>query len=412
MRRSSWDDFLHEHAADIEPFMTSAAESQGRDSLLSAPDYIKDFFEERLLDSLAEYIASVSEEIVRTTGAYVADIRRIANKRATPAQLGLSSQHPAWAVKLDVQAKGGTLTIAQPPELSDVWQSILRSGWTRISRQRGSRSFLFRDFISELARACFNEIPLHTKYLPAARSGILQSHRALAGSLVRRSTLAGIEDLRVPALSGVVADFLSEMIELNPSPAGDFGEEALRLERDVLKGQIGLIGNKEASPEVIYQTTAGNYPLGRTSSMVSELAPVVLYLRHILRRGDLLVIEEPEAHLHPSTQVAFARSLVRLVNDNLRIVLTTHSEFFLQQINNAISASALKIPRSDARNTESLAVDNVSAYFFQPTPAGTIINDLPINRSEGIPDSSFSDVSERLYNEALILDRSIKHGQD
>ena len=39
-------------------------------------------------------------------------------------------------------------------------------------------------------------------------------------------------------------------------------------------------------------------PLMQASSMVSELAPVVLYLRHVVRRGDLLIIEEPESHLH------------------------------------------------------------------------------------------------------------------
>ena len=50
-------------------------------------------------------------------------------------------------------------------------------------------------------------------------------------------------------------------------------------------------------------------PLMNTSSMVSELAPVVLYLRHIVQPGDVLIIEEPESHLHPAMQVEFIRQL-------------------------------------------------------------------------------------------------------
>ena len=54
-------------------------------------------------------------------------------------------------------------------------------------------------------------------------------------------------------------------------------------------------------------------PLLQASSMVSELAPVVLYLRHVVQPGDVLIIEEPESHLHPGMQAAFTRQLVAAV---------------------------------------------------------------------------------------------------
>ena len=52
-----------------------------------------------------------------------------------------------------------------------------------------------------------------THYLPAARSGIMQSHRVIASSLVTRSTRGGLERFpELPTFSGVMADFLQQLI--------------------------------------------------------------------------------------------------------------------------------------------------------------------------------------------------------
>jgi predicted ATPase len=406
------DESADDIGSDVYSFIEEAISVGGVDSYSRMPATVKMFFETRLNESLEEYMLNVAEEIVRITGITdMNSIRRMANKRATPASMRISSSSPAWEVSLKTVPRGGPkISLSVRPDLHDVWRAIPPAAWQRLKRltRPTSRTLRLNQFLSELARACFSEVPSHTRYLPAARSGLLQSHKALAGSLVRRSTLAGIEAFRIPAMSGVVADFLSEMIELDVAFRGDFSEEAGRLERDVLHGEVGLLGDGETTPEVIYRTPSAEYPLARTSSMVSELAPVVLYLRHRLRRGDLLLIEEPEAHLHPGTQIAFARCLVRLVNAGLRITLTTHSEFFLQQVNNAIVAGALGTSVNGISETESLEATAVSAYLFAPSAnkTGTVVEKLPID-AEGIPDSSFSEISERLYNEAVVLDRSI-----
>ena len=62
-------------------------------------------------------------------------------------------------------------------------------------------------------------------------------------------------------------------------------------------------------------------------SMVSELAPVVLYLRHVVGSDSVLIIEEPESHLHPAMQVEFTRQLAAIVHAGVRLIVTTHSEW-------------------------------------------------------------------------------------
>ena len=415
IRRVSWDHVLdtfgdEDVTADFYSFVETAIKAEGRDSYSKMPEHVGELLKKLIDDSLREYIVSVAEEIVRTTGAIgIPGLRRVANRRATPATLSIASSNPSWEVEVKLRQPNGDIDVKHPADLHEIWRAIPPNSWRRINRQGNSRSLRLREFSSELARATFKEVPSHTKYLPAARSGLLQSHKALAGSLVRRSALAGIEDLRIPAMSGVVADFLSEMVELDSSTRGDFANEANRLEESVLHGQLGLRGDPDANPEVFYQTPSGDYPLARTSSMVSELAPVVLYLRYRLRQGDLLLVEEPEAHLHPGTQIALAKSLVRLINEGLRVVLTTHSEFFLQQLNNAIVAGNVRTitnGRSEI-DVEHLKSEDVAAYLFSPSATGTTVSRLSIGMEEGVPDASFSEVSEHLYNEAVVLDRSI-----
>lgn len=77
-------------------------------------------------------------------------------------------------------------------------------------------------------------------------------------------------------------------------------------------------------------------PLHATSSMITEMTPFLLVLKGRFSTG-LLIFEEPEAHLHLSAQRAMARAIARLLNSGMRMVITTHSDTFLQQINNLMA---------------------------------------------------------------------------
>ena len=408
------DDRAYEASAYVFDFLEEGKVPQVEEM----PPGIAGLFDELLREVMNLYSRAMVSEFERIFGMPIAEMRR-RQRRLTKGTINVQSWRPNWSIDIEITSRGTNIDTS-PPSLNEVWPKSGSTSWKRIKKRADNvqglpRTYLLRELATELARNCFREIPLHTKYLPAARSGLLQSHKALAASMVRRAAMAGVEEMKVPAMSGVVVDFLGELLELEPRDASIFAEEAEQLENEILSGTVRLEEDASGYPEIIYRHGQGDYPLARTSSMISEIAPIVVYLRHILNRHDHLVIEEPEAHLHPASQTALARCICRLINKGLRVSLTTHSEFFLQQLNNAIIAGSL--PGSDADEVGfgsdiRLSPGKVGAYLFEPTLSGTEVSPIEISPEAGISQNSFSEVEEKLYGESVVLSRRLEEDEE
>lgn len=244
-------------------------------------------------------------------------------------------------------------------------------------------------------------------YLPAARSGIMQSHRVIARSLVKSATRVGVDRFReIPTFSGMIADFLEQIIGYKDRN-GDWDEMtsiANLLEMEVLRGKIEVKrAVAEGYPEFLYRPkdTARQLRMSQSSSMVSELAPLVLFLRGIVRPGDLLIIEEPESHLHPGAQTAIALTLARLVRAGVRVVVTTHSYWFLQQLGNLILEGELeKLGEPYSQHGEWLQREDIGAWLFQEH--GTV-EEIPFDIVGGIEPLEYGAIAEELYNHTVNL---------
>ena len=190
-------------------------------------------------------------------------------------------------------------------------------------------------------------------YLPADRAGVMHAHRVVVSSLISRASHAGLRPERPRAnLSGVMADFLETLISLSDLPTeshSPYHKISALVEAGMLRGAIRSEGSEIGYPIFSYQPEGWNedIPLVNSSSMVSELAPVVLYLRHVVKPGDVLIIEEPESHLHPAMQVEFIRQLAAAVRSGVRVMLTTHSEWVLEELANLVRLSDLPEPQRD-----------------------------------------------------------------
>ena len=112
--------------------------------------------------------------------------------------------------------------------------------------------------------------------------------------------------------------------------------------------------------------------------MVKSLAPLVFYLRHLAREGDLLMIDEPELNLHPDNQRKVARVLAKANNRGLKLMMSTHSDYLLREINNLILLSRdtkqVREVREKLGYTESelLAPEKVGVYLFKESGAEAV----------------------------------------
>ena len=194
-------------------------------------------------------------------------------------------------------------------------------------------------------------------------------------------------------------------------------EIADAFEREVLAGRIEIRRfSASGYPEFVYQPqeTEEDIRLSRASSMVSELAPVVPFLRGTINRGDMFIMEEPEAHLHPAAQTQIAVTLARIVRAGVRVVVTTHSDWLLQEIGNLMREGELEEqtgkPTSEEGLPSSLRPSEVGIWLFRKDEdsAGSIVKEIPFNRSEGVEPEEYEDVAEELYNRSANLQNRLE----
>lgn len=259
--------------------------------------------------------------------------------------------------------------------------------------------------------------PAH--YLPADRAGVMHAHQvAVRGLIAGASRVALRPESPMPVLSGVLGDFLEQLVMLASWPIfrerEDRGGLAQRLERRLMRGGVRVERSKIDYPSFTYRPDGWQHdlPLMNASSMVSELAPVVLYLRHVVQPGDTLIIEEPESHLHPAMQVEFVRLLAAAVKAGIRIIITTHSEWVLEELANLVLMSELPVEHRAGIEGADLALtpDEVGAWFFEPDyeRGGSVVKEIPLDKEMGKFPSEFGLVTAELYNRFAIISNRIE----
>jgi hypothetical protein len=239
--------------------------------------------------------------------------------------------------------------------------------------------------------------------LPASRTGFMQMLPSLVDSL-----LSGRQDgfFGIPA---PVLQFLRLMA--NPIPMGSAHEDlAALIEARALSGRVAREPDGVARYGFTPDGASAALPMGRASAVVTELAPLVMMLR-VGCVPRLLIYEEPEALLHPRLQRVVAQVLVRLVRRGTKVLVTTHSTTFAQQLNSFIKLGALGLDAAGrdrmAHDLDQIAYtdedhllpDEVGAYGFRFRDDGRTVVDRLEVRDDGVVMPSFNLELRRMADE-------------
>ena len=391
------------------------------------PEVLKHEIETSINELIDGYVSSSTEYLGRYFGASVSELQRRAIERE-PLQIALTQTKPHWRLGL-ISESEKLISSERNFDMSDTVTPVGRKMLsvpleiqpTLFGEQfeDGIRAYFLSEFLErifdKLLSKLFEQGERTVHYLPAARTGILQGHKLLASMVIRTASRVGVEHLEFTTLPGVVSDFISELLIMEPrnsSGTGGMSKELLavaeHLETAILRGKIDLRSSELPYPEIRYRSSAGDLPLVRTSSMVSEMAPIVLWLKHVVNPGDLLILEEPESHLHPASQRRLAEAFAMLVRSGVQVLITTHSDYLLSQLSNLIRLGTLDEERRNEfgyGEDTYLKADDVSAYWFDYSSemGGANVRELPITVEDGIPEVAFTEFVEKLYNESVEL---------
>jgi len=108
--------------------------------------------------------------------------------------------------------------------------------------------------------------------------------------------------------------------------------------------------------------------MGESASSVRSLLNIGIYIRHIAKPGDILMIDEPELNLHPTNQRLMAQVLAMLVNSGIKVFITTHSDYIIKEINtlimlnNCSSHTSRIMEKYQYQDSALLNKDSVKAY--------------------------------------------------
>lgn len=262
-------------------------------------------------------------------------------------------------------------------------------------------SFAYREEINELINNMY--------FLPASRSGLYQALSTFSAVIAELSKSRNFLTRRIelPNISEPVSDYFLYLSNISkPNKENKYLEIARNIEELILDGEIKF--NKDSQKIVFYSDKIhSELDLSVTSSMISEIAPIVAYLKFIIsdartsnrqflykksslsKSSNIIFIEEPEAHLHPEVQVKLMEVFSKLVKCNVKIIMTTHSNYMFNKLTNLILSEKLKYK-------------DVGSYLMRMSPEGSYIDEIAMKADrDGIEDQNFTDISEELFEERM-----------
>lgn len=239
-------------------------------------------------------------------------------------------------------------------------------------------------------------------YFPAERGGLTLANKSLMLRFYGSMGAAHASSLD-SEITNVSTQFLELLLDSDENKT-EFAHFVDHFEETALHGSIVTQKNPNRFLTLAFKQDGRTLPLARSASSAKDLAVFLFYLRCVAKRGETVVLEEPETALYPDNQIRLARLIAILVNTGLNMIITTHSPYFLEQLSHCVMAGSSETGKtSEFPEKERLDKTKVAAYRFQVCDDGYEIMPISVD-DEGIPQHDFIAASDRQYDELINLE--------
>jgi len=338
------------------------------------------------------------------------------------------SQH----FEIDVKSKSNTILKAS----RDADKSILLISLGRISKKDIPPKIILIDILNEIInKAILSEVLPEPFVITSERTGVQIFQRELD---INKNVLFEklLKSSKETKFDFNPFDFLKDVFDRYSKPIQDSIERVRDKEiiiknnsfiqtdypyviKDFQKFMSGvgfkIIKNNGSNDYVVTykEGRKTNYiPLYLGSSSTRALLDLYIYLKHVATKNDILIIDEPELNLHPELQIKLTRLLSSLSNIGIKILITTHSDYIVKEINNLLMLNNLKndkevfIKKYKYNKFEFLT--NVNFYIAENNTLLKIDTDTfglkrtnfdkTIDEINNIADELFDNLTEQVYD--------------
>lgn len=215
--------------------------------------------------------------------------------------------------------------------------------------------------------------------------------------------------------SGMYKDFIADVNDMNNVLPNSqlVPEQLIEQLHTIMEGDV-----KKEDGKYVYMTDGVNMPISAAASSIREIAPLQLLASKVSMSQTAILIEEPEAHLHPNKQRMMADVVGCLRKTGAYVHLTTHSDYFLRRINELIlfqryaddhSKEETKSlsERTGISTTFSIDGSKAVAYLVVRQNDGTS-KVVEQNLKNGVPFTSFSDAVREGMRVEDILEEALE----
>ena len=192
-------------------------------------------------------------------------------------------------------------------------------------------------------------ISLFYKDLDVAKNRVVEMLQKMEGEKRRKFTPFDVLDKFSSRYAVAIQDNIDyvrdlsihskETSEINTDKLFDYIKDMMDAYYRVDENEIKLISKQRTKDNKF------DIPLHLASSSARGFTNLYFFLKCIAKKDQLLIIDEPESHLNPENQIHMARLLAMCVSAGLKVLVTTHSDYFIKEINNLIMLSNIPIQK-------------------------------------------------------------------